>query len=196
MLFAAGVFAQPHSSSVLGTNATPTLAVTIQAGEYLGQQQVFRGIIASGTNTFMFVVPEGMRVQSSSEGRVVLTSRDGRYFLCIGIVGPPPAAPDLKEALRQRIASHYPNAKNLEEHMVTVADREGTGFQLRQSLPGVGDRLIQIVWVPFKSGILEFALNADCSSALAGQEAIDTILLTFRSDERGKIEIVRRSDKT
>src|ERR1035438_6535696 len=87
MLFAAGVFAQPRSSSVLETNSTPALAVTLQAGEYLGQQQVIRGIIASGTNTFMFVVPEGLRAAPSDEGRVVLTSRDGRCFLYIGIVG-------------------------------------------------------------------------------------------------------------
>jgi hypothetical protein len=40
MIFAAGVFAQPHNSAVLGTNATPGLAVTLQAGEYVGHQQV------------------------------------------------------------------------------------------------------------------------------------------------------------
>ena len=195
MLFAVGVFAQPHSSSVLGTNATPAVTVTLQAGEYLGQQQVIRGIIANGTNTFMFVVPEGLRAAPSGEGGVVLTSRDGRCFLYIGIVGPP-AEPGLKEALRQRIASQYPNARNLEEFAATVADRVGLGFHLRQALPGVGDRLVQIVWVPFKVGLLEFTLNADSSGASAGEGAFDMILLTFRSDERGRIEIVRRSDKT
>jgi hypothetical protein len=196
MLCAAGVFAQPHSGAVLGTNATPALAVTLQAGEYLGQQQVVRAFITSGTNTFMFVVPEGVRAAASGEGRVVLTSQDGRYFLYLGIVGPQPAESGLKDALRQRIASLYPDAKNLKELAVTVADREGTGFQLRQAVPGVGDRLVHIVWVPFKAGLLEFTLNADSGIASAGQGALDTILLTFRSDERGKIEIVRRSDKT
>jgi hypothetical protein len=53
-----------------------------------------------------------------------------------------------------------------------------------------------MVWVPFKAGLLEFSLNADGGSASAGQGALDMILLTFRSDERGKVEIVRRSDKT
>jgi hypothetical protein len=196
VLFAAGVFAQPHNSSVSGTNATPGLAVTLQAGEYVAQQQVIRALIASGTNTFMFVVPEGLRVQPSSEGRVVLTSRDMSYFLCLGIAAPPLAEAGLKEALRQRIASHYPNARNLEEFAATVADREATGFQLRQALPGVGGRLVRILWLPFKAGVLEFTLNADSSSASAGQDALDMILLTFRSDELGKIEIVRRSDKT
>jgi hypothetical protein len=196
LLWAAGVFAQPHNSSVWGTNETPGLTVTFQAGEHVGQQQVIRGLIRSGTNTFMFVLPEGVRAETSSEGRIVLTSWDVRYFLCIGIVGPPLAEPGLKEALRQRIASHYPNARNLEEFAATVADREGTGFQLRQALPGVGDRLIRIVWVPFRAGLLEFTLNADSGSASAGQGTIDMILLTFRSDERGKIEIVRRSENT
>jgi len=196
MLFAAGVFAQPHHSSVLGTNETPALAVTLQAGEYVGQQQVIRGLITSGTNTFIFVVPGGLRAETSREGRVVLTSWDVRYFLCIGIVGPPLAEPGLKEALQERIASQYPHVSSLEEFTTTVADREGTGYQLRQELPKVGGRFIRILWLPFQGGVLEFTLNADSNCASAGQGAFDMILLTFRSNERGKIEIVRRSEKT
>lgn len=43
---------------------------------------------------------------------------------------------------------------------------------------------------------MEFTLNASNTSAAAAQAALDMVLLTFRSNERGKIEIVRRSDKT
>ena len=196
MLFAAGALAQPLDNSVLMTNETPGLAVTLQAGEYVGQRPVIRGLITSGTNSFMFVVPEGLRAETSSEGKVVLTSWDVRYFLSIEIVGPPPSEPGFKEALRQHIASHSPNVSHLEELAVTVAEREGTGFQMRQALPGVGDRLIRIIWVPFNAGVLEFTLNADRAMASAGQGALDMILLTFRSNERGKIEFVKRSDKT
>ena len=92
--------------------------------------------------------------------------------------------------------SQYAQASGLEEFTTTVADREGTGFQLRQELPKVSDRSIRVLWVPFKAGIMEFALNTDHKSASAAQGAFDMILLTFRSNERGKLEIVRRSDKT
>ena len=162
----------------------------------MGQEQVIRELVRSGTNEFMFVVPEGLRSQTPDEGTIVLTDRDVTCNLSIRIVGPAPASPGLKEALREQVASHFPNASSLEEFTTTVADREGTGFQLRQELPKVGGRLIRILWVPFKAGVLEFALNVDTKKASAGQAALDMILLTFRSNERGKIEVVIRSERT
>jgi hypothetical protein len=196
MLFAAGLFAQTPNGCVSGTNQAPGLAVTLQPGELVGHEQVIRQLIRSGTNEFMFVVPEGLRSQTPSEGIIVLTSKDMGYYLSIRIVGPAPAKPGLKEALRERIASEYPQVSSLEEFTTTVADREGPGFQLRQELPKVGGRLIRILWVPFKAGVLEFALNVDTKKASAGQAALDMILLTFRSNERGKIEVVNRSERT
>ena len=84
-----------------------------------------------------------------------------------------------------------PARASLEEFTATVADREGTGFQLRQELPKWVTGLSAFSGCRFKAGVMEFALNADTKSASAGQAAFDMILLTFRSNERGKLEIVR-----
>ncbi len=195
-LFCAGVVAQPRDGLVGDTNQTPQLAVTLLPGEVVGHEQVFRELIRGGTNEFMFVVPDGLRTDRPSQGTIALTSRDLRYFVSIRTAGLPPTHLGLKEALREQIASQYPGLSRLEEYTATVADREGTGFQLRQERRNVGSRSIRILWVPFNAGVLEFTLNADSTSAVAGQGALDMILLTFRSNERGKIEIVRRSDKT
>jgi len=196
MLFVAGATAQTPNDFGLRTNQTPGLAVALLPGESVGHEQVIRELIRSGTNEFMFVVPEGLRTQAPSEDMIVLTSRDMSCYLSIRSAGPAPATPGLKEALRERIASEYPQVSNLEEFTTTVADREGTGLQLRQELPGVGTRLIRMIWVPFKAGVLEFTLNVDANRASTGQGAFDMMLLTFRSNERGKIEVVIRSDKT
>ena len=196
MLLAADAVAQTTTGSVLGTNQAPELAVTIQPGELVGHQQVMRELLRSGTNEFMFVVPEGLRTETAPDGMIMLITGDMSYYLSLRVVAPPPAGLDLKEALRKRIANQYAQVSNLQEFTTTVADREGTGFQLRQELPKVGRRLIRILWVPFKAGVLEFALNANNNNASAGQEAFDMIVLTFRSNERGRIEIVRHSDKT
>ena len=195
-LFSAGVFAQTPNGFFWSTNQTPGLAVTLQPGELVGHEQVIREFIRSGTSEFMFVVPEGLGSKTPSAGMIVLTSCDMRYYVSIRIAGPSPTNSGLKEALRERIASQYPHLSGLDAFTTTVADQEGTGFQLRQALPGVGGRLIRIIWVPFEAGVLEFALNADNNSASAGKGALDNILLTFRSNERGKLEIVKRSDKT
>jgi hypothetical protein len=196
MLFVAGVVGQTTNGSVLTTNQAPGLAVTLLPGELVGHEQVIRELIRGGTNEFMFVVPDGLRTEALPDGMIVLVSRDMRYYVSLRNAGPPPTNAGLKEALQERIASQYPHVSSLEEFTTTVADREGTGFQLRQELPKVGGRFIRILWLPFQGGVLEFTLNADSRSASAGQAALDMILLTFRSDERGKIEIVRRSENT
>ena len=196
MLWAAGVAGQATNGPGLGTSQTPELAVTLLPGEPVGQEQVVRGLLKSGTNEFMFVVPNGLRTETPREGRILLISRDMKCYVSIRIVGPPSANLELKEALREQITSQYPGASSLEEFTATVADRPGAGFQLRQELPGLAARRVTVLWVPFKAGVLEFALNTDSDSASAGRGAFDMILLTFRSNERGRIEIVRRSDKT
>jgi hypothetical protein len=116
--------------------------------------------------------------------------------MCLRMLAPPPVKPGTSEALQDRIAGQYPGARNLEGFTVSVADREGTGFELQQDLPELGHRRVRILWVPFKAGIMEFALNADAKNGTAGRAALDMILLTFRSNERGRLEIIERSDKS
>jgi len=196
LLWAAAIEAQTGNGFSFGTNQAPALALTLLPGELVGHEQVTRELIKSGTNEFMFVVPEGLRTEAPREGKLLLISPDLKWHISIRLVEPRPADLELKQILREQIADRYPGASSLEEFAATVAEREGSGFQLWQKLPGLGARHISILWVPFRAGILEFALNADSGSAAASRGAFDMILLTFRSNERGKIEIVRRPDKT
>jgi hypothetical protein len=196
MLLTTGVVAQTTNGSALKANRAPGLVVTFQPGEMVGREQVIRETLTSGTNEFMFVVPEGLRTEAPTQGLVALMAGDRSYYVSIRIVAPPPTNPELREALRESISGQHARMSSLEEFTTCVADREGTGFKLREVLPVVGERFVSTLWVPFKAGVLEFTLNAHSSSALAGQRAFDAILLTLRSNERGKIEIVRRSDKS
>jgi hypothetical protein len=118
------------------------------------------------------------------------------YYVSLRTAAPFPVNAQIRQALRERIAGQYAGANSLEGFTVGVADQEGTGFQLRQELPGVGSRLVRILWVPFKAGVMEFALNADAKNSAAGRAALDMILLTFRSNERGRLEIIAHSDKS
>ncbi len=189
-------FAQSPSDFSLRAHQAPVLAVSLLPGEIIGRERVIRALIKTGTNEFMFVLPEGLRSQSPSEGTIMLTSRDMNSYVSIRSIGAASAQLGLKEALRERIISEHPQASNLEDCTTMVAGQEGAGLQLRLARSDVGDRLMRIVWVPFQAGVMEFTLNASNTSAAAAQGALDMVLLTFRSNERGKIEIVRRSDKT
>jgi hypothetical protein len=193
---ASSILAQVVNSVASSPNQTVDFALTLLPGERIGEGQVVRGSFSLGTNEFMFVLPEDVRVQQQSTGTITLTSRDRRYFLSIRNVGAETANAELKDALQKWIAGEYPHAGSLEEFSTTVADRTGAGFQLRYKVPGIDTRLVRIIWVPFKAGVLEFALNTDINLASAAQGAMDAILLTFRSNERGKIEITRRSAAT
>ena len=196
MVLAADTVAQTANSLVLENNPAPALALTLQPGEMVGQQQIMRALLKSGTNQFLFVVPEGLGIQNVDEGKIVLSSRDMKYYASVRIVAPRPAADGLKEALQEAIAGLYPGVSHLEEFAATVANREGIGACLRQESPGVALRQVRILWVPFKAGVVEFTLVAQSDNLRAAQGAFDMILLTFRSNEGGRLEYVRRSDKS
>ena len=195
-LFAADVWGQTIEGFFAGSNQPPRLAARLCSGELVGHEQVIRQLLSSGTNKFVFVVPAGLRTEAAPEGGIALTSGDMSYFVSLRFVAPTPVNPGTREALQERIISQYAGASSLEEFTASVADRGGAGFQLRQELPKAGSRLIRILWVPFKAGVMEFVLNADTKNAVAGRAALDMILLTFRSNERGGFEIVERSDKS
>ena len=196
MILAAGALAQTGNSLFPGTNPAPALTITLQPGELVGHEQIIRALLKSGTNQFLFVVPDGLRIQDSGGGVIVMSSRDMKYYASVRLVEPPPPDLELKEALREQIARQYPGASGLEEFAGAAANREGTGVQLRQEMPGVAPRQIRILWVPFKAGLMEFALVGVSDKFPAARGAFDIILLTFRSNEHGKLEFVRHSDKT
>jgi len=194
--FAAWSAAESPSTHGLGKNPPVDFAVKLLPGEILGQERIFRTLIKSGTNEFIFVVPEGLRVEVRDAGSILMASQDLGYYVSIRMLKRPPSDGRLTEALREQIARQYPQARNLEEYNSVVADRAGTGFQLRQALPGGNPRLVHILWVPFRAGLFEFVLSTDSSNASAGFGAFDMIRLTFSSNEGGKLTIVPRSDKT
>jgi hypothetical protein len=196
LLSAADGLGQTAESFVAGSNQPPRLAVRLCPGEFVGNEQVIRQFISSGTNEFVFVVPAGLRTEPARDGAIMLTAGDMSYYVSLRIAAPFPVNAQLRQALRERIAGQYAGTNSLEGFTVGVADQEGTGFQLRQELPGVGSRLVRILWVPFNAGVMEFALNADTKNSAAGRAALEMILLTLRSNERGRLEIVAHSDKS
>lgn len=189
-------FGQPADGLIASSNPPHAVAITLRPGEHVGNEQVIRQFIRIGTNEFVFVLPGEMRRNSTPDGTTVLTSWDMTYFLTVRLKAPPSPPLGLSEALREHIANQYAGASSLEDYTACVADHEGAGFQFWQSLPNVGPRLIRILQVPFRAGVMEFVLNADARNAKTGQAALDMILLTFRSNEHGPLETIQRSDKS
>lgn len=172
------------------------LACELEPGERVGREQVIRGRIKSGTNEYLFVLPDGMRAAAGPDGALVLSRWDARYYVRIGIVKPAPNGPGLSEVLAQQLTNQHTAARELSAITATVAGHEGCGYQFREKLPGIEDRLERTLWVPFKAGVLEFTLSSGSSQCAEAQGAFDLVLITFRSNEQAKIEIVRRSERS
>jgi hypothetical protein len=180
---------QPVSQSL-------ALKVAFEPGESFGGRQIIRERIRCGTNEFLFVVPEDMRSETRQDNTVVLTSLDATFYMTLRITGPLPAETDEDQARLEWVAGHFPNSTNIEKFAASVGGKPGQGMQLRYASPGGGNRLARILWVPCNAGILEFILNADAEKAKTAQQLFDTVLLTFRSNEQGKIEILHFSERS
>jgi hypothetical protein len=195
-LLAAGAVAQPPGSLLSGTNGPVGLAVSPLPGETVGRERVLRLLIRSGTNEFAFMLPDTVQAQPQTGGAVRMISQDMSYSLTIRMVEPPRNPARLAEALEEQVAQSFPGESSREPFNTVVADRNGTGIQLQHRPTGSPPRLVRVLWVPFRAGLVEFGLDADATSASAAQAALDTVLLTFRSNEAGPLAIIPRSDKS
>lgn len=195
-LLAARAAAQTAEGFAVHSNQPPRLASSLCPGEVVGNEQVLRQLLRSGTNEFVFVLPAGLSAQTAPDGTLVLSSRDLSFHLSLRLLPSLGVSHNPSQALRQQVAAQYSDASGLEEFVTAVAGREGTGYQLQHQLPQVGTRFVRLLWVPFKAGLIEFIVNADATNAPAACAAMDMVLLTFRSNERGPLEIIRRSDQS
>ena len=175
-----------------------SLDITVKPGEVVGQEQVIRYAIQSGTNQFIFNLPPEVRSERVNNAGLVLQSTDSRFCLSFRILQAVAAdsAAAATEARKAAALEHFTNTRDLEDFGLTIADRPAQGIQFRHTQPTVGDRLVKIIWVPCAAGVLEFTLNADATKLNLANAALDGVLLTFRSNESGKLEVVRRAENS
>lgn len=195
ILATASLFGQPSTNPTMDASKSSMLAARLRPGEWVGDEQIVRESLQSGTNEFQFVVPSGFLNRASTGNGVTLARWELHCVVSIRILeGLEPSL--LSTTLRERISREFAPAGKLEDYNVSVASRPGTGYQCWQETPNAARRLVRVIWVPFKAGLLEFTLNVDSSNVRAGEAALDMILLTFCSNEEGPIQVIRRYDKT
>jgi hypothetical protein len=167
-----------------------TFEAAIHNGETVGWQQVRRVFVACGTNEFVFVAPYGLRMTGSADS-VTLVSTNYTYFLEFRILATAIAQPNLgdTDCHREFLLSQFPGAKVLEAFSKTAAGRSGPAFELRVKIAGGAERAVCVAMIPCAAGVLEFSYNADLSKSSDAKAAFNSLLRTFRSNERGKNEL-------
>jgi hypothetical protein len=174
------------------------LDVSIQPGELVGHEQVIRQFISLGTNQFMLVLPPNVRSESAGAETLLWSSSEGNCRIEFRIFGPVPEADasTWTQALKRAALESHDKARSIEPISTAVLGRGAEGLQFRETPPGLRERLFRLVWVPCAAGILEFTLNVDANRAAGGTATLDSLLINLRSNEQGKLEIVRRLAKT
>jgi hypothetical protein len=202
LVFLAAVSVRGQNAALRESRAREILPLAfdfkVRPGEIVGNEQVMRTFLTRGTNEFLFILPPGLRAQLSGPRGLLLASNERRYNMRLRILdlGAWDSPASGIEACKKAALAEAANSSKVEEFMTGVLGRQGSGLQLRSTLALIGDQLTKIVWVPCTAGILEFRLTADPAQAKDALAAMDLVLLTFASNEQGKLVIVPRQEQT
>jgi hypothetical protein len=195
LLAATGINAQsPDRNS--NKDMAQRLDISVQPGEVIGHEQIVRCLLKCGTNQFLFMLPPNTRSSATNPETIVLSGTDGLYYLSLRVLESGAGVGGQARSRKEQAIESYPGAQHVEEFSMFVAGHEGSGLQLRQASAVGGARQVRLLWVPSAAGTLEFTLNTDPGNAGIAMRAFECVLLSFQSNERGKIIVIPRSDKT
>lgn len=189
--------AEGSSNSDSSTNLPSPFKVVSRNEEMLGDRPVQRAYLSKGTNQFAFVVPPGFRLNATSPGKLSLINANDNGFITFRVAAPLPSWPRELSAddCRDLVSAQFPTAKIDREFTQPVADHSGPAFDVSWTNSGGGGQSARIVFLPSPAGILEFCLEGNPNSFGANQTAFYSVLLSFRTNERGKLEIAPLSDR-
>ncbi len=185
------------SGSGSGTN-TGALTAEIRHEEGPGLLPADRAYVRAGTNNFAFVVPPGLKLETWTDGRVALVTRDYGRQIVFRLVAP--AMPDGSElnpdTCCQWIMAEHPEAQILKRFSAFADSRAGPAYEVGLTGTAGAARRGEITFIPSRVGILELSLVCNPEDFEAARRQLHTVMLTFRaSDARGQLHISPLSDK-
>jgi hypothetical protein len=175
-----------------GTFQSVPLDVAITKGEVIGTEQVQRAFITAGTNQFMIVAPGDARVHSPTSDRVTFIPSDYHYYLSFRLLTIPEGMSDSLSGdfYRGQLLNGYPGAKITTEESAMAASHQGQSFELLWTSPKGTDEIVRVAYVPCWAGMLEFSMVVDAKNADEARGDFRGLLMTCRSNENGKIQVV------
>ncbi len=175
----------------------PVLKTSIEAGEIIGDHQVQHVFLSFGTNECSFILPEFFHVESSTADKLVIINQGYDCLMTVRLVEPATAerrAPDL-DACRRILLNRYAYAKISEEYERSVANHSGPAFDFTWQNSAGGRESGRMIFVRTAAGILEFTLLTATDKFAPGEHAFSSVVLTFRTNENGVLEVVRIAER-
>jgi len=167
-----------------------TIQYQVSYGESVGNQQIVRQDLRMGTNEFVFILPEGVKISGAGNNKMVLEDQNGYYFITIEIV------PKAQARGAVELMASYTGAADKQETSGSVMGHEGQGIQIRYAGPANTKRLARCLIVGYHELTIEFVMNTCSDRIRAAEQSFDRILLSLRSNENGPVEIVRQTPES
>jgi hypothetical protein len=187
--------AEDHYTLDLMDAPAPLYAV-IKTEETLADKPLNRAYLQSGTNRFAFIVPAGYRLDASKPDKVVLSNEDYSCMIVLRLFqGQYPVQKLDFNTCREWVISHYRNARVMEEFSQGAGGSRGPAFDLQWTNSAGVAQFTRIAYVPSAAGVWEFSLVTKSAEFAQGQYFLSCVMLSFRSNERGELRVLRLSDK-
>ena len=150
--------------------------------------EITRCILVAQASQFSFVLPAGFRRQVDPvERKVSLISTS--YTCAISAMIHETAtdgAADLKpDTLRVQVSSRHEGAKIVDEFTASIESMSGPGFELEWKSEAALKMTTRAVFVPYAGGHLEFSVQAPASEIRQYDQALNQLMLSFRTSPIG-----------
>ena len=162
----------------------------------------FRTVATVGTNQFAFIVPKGYFIRADEANRQLrAVERDDKCSITVRLFTAPTNAVDqatgtLKaEAFREVVLQRFTNSRILEEFTLTAGGRAGPAFDLAWKNEAGLTLQSRIAFIPTVAGVMEFHLLTTGAEMKEFKYALNTLMLTVRVGETGKLALPELSDK-
>jgi hypothetical protein len=188
----------PHvgAAQPAATNAPSDFHLTTTRHELEGIGHYFRAVATAGTNQFAFIVPKGYAMRLDQANRQLrAVERDDKCAITVRLIETPTNAVDtvtqsLKPAVfRELLLQRFPTGRITEELPVSAGGRAGQGFDVIWRSDAGFNLHSRIAFVLTRAGLVEFHLLAGAAELQESQYALNSLMLTFRVAENGKLEL-------
>ncbi len=161
-----------------------------------------RSVVTLGTNQYAFVVPKGYIVRTDEPNRVVrAVEREDKCAISVRLFATPTNAVDkatagLKpEAFKELLLQRYPSARVADTFSLTAGGTGGPAFDFIWRNEGGLEVQSRIAFIPTPAGVVEFHLLTSAAVKEESFQALNSLMLTFRFAEKGKLELPALLDK-
>ena len=183
-----------------GASADFKIATTRHDLEGLGYY--FRTLVTAGTNQFAFIVPRGYFVRADEAKREIRAVEvDDKCSMTVRLFSTPTNGVDeatgqLKaEVFRELLLQRFNTARITETMTLNGGGRGGPGFDFTWKNDADLTMQSRIAYLPTPAGVLEFFLLTSAADAREFRYALNSLMLTLRVGEKGKIALPQLSNK-